>query len=196
MKSSSTLRKRSLLNRSSISNSQTDQELWENCYFRGWGPWYLSKISPWWWFKARASRVFYCFPPELCKYPSELHDFFRVFSPSSKLHDFYVYSSSTSMKLCKLSSELYGKIPKKSVLMLIRKKLCFWKVYDFGSFFTSQWKAPQKLTIYVQNCCVLCAFLCSEMTATRKACLLKDSSHILTQELFKMAPSKIQELSV
>ena len=98
-----------------------------------------------------AIRRIVCITRELCCSYQKLHDFIRAFIPSSKLHVFYVDSSPNSMKLCKLSSELHEKRPKRSVLILIRKIRGFLKIVDFGHFFSSQLEAPQKLTADAQK---------------------------------------------
>ena len=95
-----------------------------------------------------AIRRIVCITRELCFSYQKLHGFFRVLSSSSKLHDFYADSSSNSMQLCKLSSKLHEKMPKKSDLILIRKIRGFLKIVDFGPFFSSQLEAPQ---VYVER---------------------------------------------
>ena len=48
---------------------------------------------------------------------------------------FYIDFSSHSVKLCKLSSELHEKNPKKSVVILMCKVRCFLKMYRFWTLF-------------------------------------------------------------
>ena len=148
--------------RSSTNILNVDQGLWENRSFRDWAPWILSKIGPWSWLKARAPNTFHCTPCELCKFGHELHFFFRVFSPSSKLHNFYADSLSDSMQLCKLSPELHEKRPKKSVLILIRKIRCFLKVVDFGSFFQFTVRSSTKVNCWCsKTTCFIVFFMFS-----------------------------------
>ena len=97
-------------------------------------------------------------PKKLCVFNEKLHGFFKVSISSSKLHDFYADSLSNSMQLCKLSSELHGKMPKKYVLISTRKIRCFLKIVDFDAFFISQCKAPQKLTFLFKKHRVLLCF--------------------------------------
>ena len=133
MKSIRTLLEWSVLSRSCISIIKTRQELWENPFIKNVAPWHVSKINLWQWYEVIAPKAPHWLPHELRKYPSELHDFFRVSSPSLKLHDFCVDSLSNCMKLCKLSSELHGKRHNKMFLILIRTIRCFWVVQNRGS---------------------------------------------------------------
>ena len=91
-------------------------------------------------------------PRPLCISSSKLHDFFRLSIPSSKLHEFYVDTLSNSMKPCGLSFELHDKRPKTSVLMLICTIRCVVKATGLGSFFASQWKAPQFHAMRTPSC--------------------------------------------
>ena len=143
-----------------------------------------------------AIRRIVCITRELCFSYQKLHGFFRVLSSSSKLHDFYADSSSNSMQLCKLSSKLHEKMPKKSDLILIRKIWGFLKIVDFGPFFSSQLEAPQKLTIYVRKRLVLWCFSFIQTEASMKQSLLRDSSHVLGQQILKMKPINALELSI
>ena len=99
--------------------------------------------------------------------------FFRVAISSSKLHDFYADSLSNSMQLCKLSSELHGKMPKKYVLISTRKIRCFLKIVDFDAFFISQCKAPQKSTSIFKKILCFIAFSLFKQKLHENSPLLK-----------------------